>query len=291
MKYYVISLLCCILPISVFAEIARLSNFRDWKDCYSIKNEKAEVILCPVAGGRVLYYAVNGKNIIFEDPGFDGYLLDDFRKDRRWPDGGRFDIGPESILGKQRDELFMGEWQVLVQDDYTVELLYDKENKLGVSVSRKFILHEKGSQLTLTQVMTNQTTHSLKRHYWGRVFCKGGGTVILPLDGKGGWGFMGKHSSEHMTEKKDRLEYTLRDEVTKVGSGSHKGWLAYKVDGLEITQEFLCFPGGDYSDTDGYTTIFYANGKLCELEPVSPMVLLQPGQSYTFIQKWRLREM
>lgn len=288
MKYFLIILLFVILPTFVSAKVTCLSDYRGWKDCYSIKNEKAEVILCPAAGGRILYYAVNGKNIIFEDPDFNGYLLDDFQKDRKWPDGGRFDIGPESIPGKQRDELFMGEWDYTILNDNTVELFFTKNNNLGLHIRRVFRLDEISSNLSIKQTAINYEDKKMQRHFWGRYFCKGGGKVSVPFVTHNVWGFMGKEKSDKVEPVNDVLCYNISNETIKVGSSSTEGWISYELDGLKFTVDFKVYPTMNYSSTQGFTTIFYTNGKLCEIETVSPLYDLSPGDSFIFEQVWSL---
>ncbi len=281
-------LLCFIFTTFSFAAVNKLDNYRGWKDCYEIQNKHVKIVLCPAAGGRILYYAIDGQNIIYENPKFNGILLENMKQYRVWPDGGRFDIGPETLPGAVRDPLMMGAWTAHPIDDYTVELRYESDNSLGLHVARRFKLARRGSKLDIVQTMTNYTDHPVARHYWGRVFCKGGGVVSLPLDDSKGWGAMGGYSAEGAIVKKGLLQVQLDDIVRKIGTDSHQGWIAYCVDNLEIKQKFKCFKGANYSDTDGYSTIFFNNEDLCEVEPVSPTIILKPGEAYTFKQQWKL---
>ena len=278
------------LPVKLMAEVMKLDEYRGWKGCYEISNRDSRVILCPSAGGRILYFAIDGKNIIFENEAFDGQLLADMRRSRIWPDGGRFDIGPEDLPARMRDEVMMGTWSATQIDEYTVEMRFERENPLGVYVVRRIELLRRGAKLRITQTMTNYTDQPVARHYWGRVFCRGGGVVELPLDRGGRWGAMGGYSLDGAVEKGRVLEVSLDDVVRKIGTDSQRGWLRYRVDGLQITQRFTRYDGANYSDTDNFTTIFYSNEDLCELEPVSPTVELDPGESDTFKQVWQLKK-
>lgn len=105
---------------SLSSKVVVLNEYRGWSNCIEISNAGTRVVISPQSGGRVLCYSVENENILFEDREFDGYLLENFRKDRHWPDGARFDIGPEAIPGKLRDEPFMGVWDYKIINEYTV---------------------------------------------------------------------------------------------------------------------------------------------------------------------------
>ena len=280
-------LLTCSLRVS--SAVVILNNYRGWNNCIEISNLNTKVVISPISGGRVLYYSVNNKNIIFEDKDFDGYMLEDFRKDRHWPDGARFDIGPESIPGKLRDEPFMGVWDCKIINEYSVELSYSNDNKLGLHLKRCFSLDDDSSELCIKQISENHTDEDLSRHFWGRYFCKGGGRVVLPLLENESWGYMGNYNSNNVvTSEKGKLYYDVSDETVKIGCNSSAGWISYVYKDLKFNVTFDVIQEMDYSSTQGYTTIFYTNGKVCEIEPVSPLYKLSPGESFVFEQVWSL---
>lgn len=278
--------------ISVFSKVTIIETFRGWNNCVEISNSDVRVIISPQSGGRVLHYSLYGKNILFEDSNFDGYMLDDFRKDRHWPDGARFDIGPETIPGKLRDEPFMGEWDCKVIDEYSVELIYASDNMLGLHLKRCFRLDESSAKLYINQVSKNYSDEDISRHFWGRYFCKGGGQVVLPLKGNESWGYMGNYKSDSkVTYDEGKLYYDVSDETVKIGCNSSAGWISYIYDSLKFNVTFKVIPEMDYTSTQGYTTIFYTNGQVCEIEPVSPLYKLSPGESFVFEQVWNLEKM
>lgn len=276
-------------PLSAFSKVTILETYRGWKNCVEISNRDVNVIISPQSGGRVLYYSLYGKNILFEDSNFDGYMLEDFRKDRHWPDGARFDIGPETIPGKLRDEPFMGVWDCKVIDDYSVELIYASDNMLGLHLRRSFRLEEGSAKLFIKQISQNYTDKDISRQYWGRYFCKGGGRVVLPLMEDEYWGYMGNYKSDSKVIYDDgKLYYDVADETVKIGCNSSVGWISYIYDSLKFNVVFKVIPEMDYTSTQGFTTIFYTNGQVCEIEPVSPLYKLSPGESFVFEQVWNL---
>ncbi len=78
--------------------------------------------------------------------------------------------------------------------------------------------------------------------------------------------------------------------VGKIGSDSEAGWLAYAKDDIVYVKEYPCFPGEEYPD-DGCIVEVYVSTKdrpLVELEPLSPLKRLRPGEEYTFTEIWHL---
>lgn len=275
--------------LNINSKVVVLDNYRGWNNCIEISNLDTKVIISPQSGGRVLLYSVEDRNIMFEDYEFDGYMLEDFRKGRHWPDGARFDIGPESIPGKLRDEPFMGIWDYRIINEYSVELSYYNDNTLGLHLKRCFRLEEESSELFIKQVSENHTDEEINRHFWGRYFCKGGGRVILPLLENESWGYMGNYNCNNVvTSGKGKLCYDVTDETVKIGCNSNAGWISYIYDSLKFNVTFNIISEMDYTSTQGYTTIFYTNGRVCEIEPVSPLYKLSPGESFVFEQVWNL---
>lgn len=286
------SILFSLFTSATFATVEQLPSYRGWEGCYKISNNNTEVIIAASAGGRVVYYALDGKNIIQEDHELDGISGDEMVKKMFAPDGGRFDIGPESTPPEQRQALFAGEWHGEILSDNSVEVTYDKQNAHGVAVTRKYTLSKKCSKLEISQTMTNQTSEPIERHYWGRAFCKSGGNIILPIDSKDGWGGMLQNKfigDAHVVDNKLVCPITNPKNI-KIGSASMQGWLKYQVNGVEITQKFKCNKRGDYSATQGYTTVFFCNPRVCELEPIGQSVRLESGEYSTFVQTWELNK-
>lgn len=79
--------------------VARVAPFYGYDDCIRLENQKTRVTLCPAAGGRVLEYAINGKNALYLPPGQEGWVYEPGHE-QWWLYAGRFDIGPEQVIAK-----------------------------------------------------------------------------------------------------------------------------------------------------------------------------------------------
>ncbi len=82
----------------------------------------------------------------------------------------------------------------------------------------------------------------------------------------------------------------LRQEVNasspqKVGMANTAGWCAYEVRGSLFLKRFPCHQGKEYPDF-GCNCEIFTNAKMLELESLSPLVALPPGESITHEEQW-----
>jgi hypothetical protein len=78
--------------------------------------------------------------------------------------------------------------------------------------------------------------------------------------------------------------------MEKVAADSVAGWIAGFRDGWLYVKRFPVYPDGDYAD-GGNSVEFWvdAAGTRTEIEPLSPKVKLQSGESYSFVESWDLQ--
>lgn len=278
-------------------------TFRGFEGCCRIANGKTEVVVAPQSGGRLLSYALNGKDILYQDAEVDGHKLAPGK--RFHPDAGRFDIGPEQHPTRpipRRPALWTGKWTAEQRGRLAVCLTSQKCPSTGMQIQRLFRLAPDSSHLLVRQTMTNVSSNTTYWCFWSRTLAKGGGVCMVPLDPKSKfpkgyarylWG--GKPiETEHPEEPRLRVAAGLLtldavgEKSLKVGLDSSAEWMAYACDGLLFVKRFRYFPQGLYSDALGFSVAVYLNDRMCELEPISPQAVLKPGESYTFDEEWWL---
>jgi len=67
------------------------TGWRGYPNCLKLTNRSSEVILAPEAGGRVLVFSREGRNILYQDRSVDGLTWQEGGKSFH-ADGGRFDV-------------------------------------------------------------------------------------------------------------------------------------------------------------------------------------------------------
>ncbi len=275
--------------------------YRGWQNCYRLSNDSVEVVVVPESGGRISEYSLKGKNIMYVDPRQDGKTLKDYRKQWFDPDGGRFDYGPERVTQRIHEVTWMGPWKATVTGEYSLRIVSQPDPSLGLESTREFTLDKESSHLVVRQTMRNVSDHETKWWFWSRTLAKPGGKMLAPLNSNSklpkGWGkYVWKENRVEIENPQDNRIAIVDGIITLhavgpaagFGTDASAGWMAYGEDGLLFIKRFRYFPNKAYKEDAGFTTRLYMDGEKCELEPVSPQVILQPNESYSFTEHWWL---
>ncbi len=76
----------------------------------------------------------------------------------------------------------------------------------------------------------------------------------------------------------------------KIATDSNLGWMAYIYENLIFIKKYKHFHGQNYTQGPNITSIFFIGDHFVELEPLSPQVILQPGEKYSFTEHWWLMD-
>jgi len=282
-------------------------NYRNWTNCYQIQNDSVSVIIVPEAGGRVLSYSLNNKSIIYKNSSLDGKKLSNWLSNWFDPDGGRFDLGPESETNENwtNDTLYMGAYTVEVTGKYSVTLTSKVDKSMGVYVIREFTLDSASSHLVVRQTVTNISHKQSHYYFWGRTLVNFGGTLILPLNKNSkyakGWGDFRSSGSWKFNTVNPSLPYvsshdsilTLKPtsgvQSNKFGVDATDGWIAYTYSDQLFVKRFKYLKNGSYKEPGAATIVAYTNGNsFTEIEPIGYEVLQNYLESSTFEEHWWL---
>ena len=298
--FWLILLLTC--SSAVWAKVDTIT-YRGYKNCYQISNRLSKVIIVPESGGRVLAFTYNGKNIIQQDSTLNGKYYADWKKTQIDPDGGRLDYGPIEEVWTIHGQTWMGKWKVTSVGEYSVSIAFEKDSLLGLSSERTFTLDKRSAKLTTLQNATNISNRVLTRHYWSRTLVPQGGEVVIKLNPKSrfkqGWGrFIFEPASisqdDHdprLTVKDNVLRFKSEGETYKFGADLKKGEINYYYNGLKFQKKYKVGDLDKYYGSEHMNTIFYHCPRFFEIEPTSETFKLEPGQSMSFTEVWKLSQM
>jgi hypothetical protein len=292
-----------IITLQQINAIVEKITYRNWTDCYKIKNDSITIIINASAGGRIMSYERNGINVIYENSSQNGLLLSDYRSQGFDPDGGRFDLGQEQTTAGKHAILFMGHWTGEIIDDYTLKITSPEDTVMGILATRVFKLYPNSSRLNIVQTMKNISLKPTQYFFWGRTLVKLGGKIFMPLNpqsqypkkwGRYIWGPPDKFECD-TTDKgvviSDSI-FSLNPATAnnyKYGNDSHAAWMAYGYKSLLFIKKNTYFPDKPYGEFFGLTNIFYTNrSSFCEMEPISPVANLNPGEEYSYTEDWYL---
>ena len=260
-----------------------------------------QAVVVPAIGGRIVHFSLDGQNILFENAASQGKTLAE-SKGGFWVGGYQCDAGPEIRGLEAHQGLFSGPHHWRPQGDFSIRTHSEMDRYLGVRIEKDLVLDPESGDLGLTQRMVNDSAHTVSYCLWDRTLCKGGGFAFFPLNKKSrfksGWSIRVKAGEQLMYE--GNQPYSPKVEVadgilvaeasgedTKVGADSDAGWVAYTRGKLLFVKYFPYTAAGNYSD-GGNSVEVYFDQRVAELEPISPEMKLQPGQNFTFPDKWTL---
>ncbi len=272
-------------------------TYYGYDDCIEIRSADTRVILCPAAGGRVLYYGTHQENLLYLPAGDEGWRWDG--KSGRAPmTAGRFDIGPEKMVPK-RPTLWQGKWHGETKGELTAVMTSQPDASTGVILKREFSLAPTGTTLRCTQTIKNIAHDSVEYCHWSRTFLRGKGTCFIPLSRfskfpnhyvryDDGISINYRPEDDHIQRVDGCLVITDRPKNPKLGFDSREGWLAYAVPGSKLfVKRFPVDAKRAYNEVAGLTiSVWYPDDAMVELEPIGPAEHLEPGQSASFTETW-----
>lgn len=311
--FVVVALLPAVLGLgaaepSKFNDVA-VETYGGWKECLVLSGGDVKVVIVPGIGGRVTSFALNGENVLFENPEAWGRTLVN-TSNGFWAGGYQCDIGPELRGIPDHKWLWQGPWNWRVPRPATVQVMSDPELSVGLQMDKEFVVDPDSGDLGITQRMRNVVSNDVSFCLWDRTLCKGGGFALFPLNKKSrfkaGWAIRTGKKVPDLRYEGDKpsdarvriLEGVLVVQAKalpdaselKVGADSDAGWIAYARGKILFVKYFPVFPEANYSD-GGNTVEFYCDDRVAELEPLSPEIPLKPGENYSFPEKWTLIEL
>ena len=277
---------------------AGVVTYHGYTQAIELKRGNARAVLCPQAGGRVLEFAVDGKDAMFLD-----------EQEKNWQPGkpgpisaGRFDYGPELTV-IPHPKTWSGEWTGEITGPHSAKLTGPRDEPAGIQVVREFHLERNNTvRLSCKQTLTNISKEVREVCHWGRSFSPGGGICLIPLGDRpsrfpSNYAMYEdsavinvRNADEQIRERDGFLEILAPPRKPKLGFDSQAGWLGYLMPNNTLfVKRFATHPDRVYNEAAGLTlSVWYPTGPRIELEPIGPRERLSPGESASFTEIWWL---
>ena len=287
---------------SAAMEGTRMMDAHGYTGCVELSNGDCRVVLEPNFGGRVLSYSLHGKEVLYVEEAQNGWVM---KPGVEGPDpcAGRCDIGPEQTL-PQRPTLWRGRWTAAITGPRAGRMTSQKDPDAHARIVRDFVLAERGGHLEFTQTVTNVGDREGRFCHWSRTLAKGNGICLVPLNphtrypkgyiiyGPGAVLDFLPAKEPNIHVRNGVLELLGPPSRPKLAIDASEGWIAYVTrDDLLFLKTFPVFPGRVYGEPAANSvSIFYDRDVRTELEPIGPLEILQPGQSFSYTEQWWLRD-
>jgi hypothetical protein len=272
-------------------------EYRGWKNCYRIANERVDLILTADIGPRIIRFGFCGQANEFKE--FESEVGVVGGDEWRSYGGHRLWHAPEA----QPRSYAPDNSPVQVKTDLSkLHAIQPVEVLTGIQKEIEITLDERDAHARLVHRLRNLGLWSVELAAWCPTMMEAGGTAIIPLPPRGPhpenllptsslvlWAYTDL-SDERL--KWGREMILLRQDPynslpQKIGVSVSDGWVAYaRADHLFVkTIQYL--PEAVYPDM-GSCFEAWTDHEFLELETLGPLTLLEPGKEVEYVEDWYL---
>ena len=280
-------------------------QYKTFGEALEISNGSIEAVVTTDIGPLILRYAfVGGSNIMFNDD--DGKRISEhpsfaehYYEGAYWRNygGNRLWVSPEKMPNtyypyfNKVDVELLSNGAVFTQEPQTAN---------GVALKTKVVMDEEGN-LTVTHNVKNITTEEKRLSAWSITVLNKGGLEIVPNNDNDtgllpnrrivAWPYTNLADDRVYIGKK---YITLRqdhngDGAFKLGLDNRSGTAMYAVDDNVFVVKYEHDENGEYDDF-GCSFESYTNEEILELETLSAVHYLAPGETVTHTEHWSLHK-
>ena len=281
-------------------------DYHGWKTSYRVSNRCAELYATTDIGPRIVDFRFTGRDNVF-------YLRTSELGRSGEPDwvfrgGWRLWSAPES-----RETTYVPDntaCHVECDGDWRIRLTSPHLPNTPVQKSVEICLSPEQPRVRITSTLTNISPRSLTCSAWSLSVMQPGGRALVPLDIGNPTAFADVRRvilwsyarwqdpryiiGDTLVQVDHRLVPTAqpagsrrRLDESKIGVDSAQGWAGYLRGDILYLKQFEHVAGGSYPD-GGSTIEVYSNAEFLELENLSPLVTLAPGEDLNYSEEWAL---
>jgi hypothetical protein len=287
------------------SQTIRTEDYRGWPDTYRLSNGRIEAAVVTAIGPRIIELKTAGGENVFHvrDREAGGHGEPDWVFRGGW----RLWIAPERRETTYALDNAPCRAEV---DGTTLRVTGPPQPAAGIQKVIEVSLDPQQPRLHLVSHIRNIADHPVTYAAWSLSVMRPGGRAFAPLDvgpldafdatrGLRLWSYA--KFSDPRYRFGDRLAQVdqskigpvptgatgRRSDESKVAVDSTQGWAAYLVGGTLYLKRFPHDATGTYPD-GGSTIEIYSSGEFLEVEQLSPLTTLKPGQELVFPEDWWL---
>jgi len=265
-------------------------NYRGWRDSYRMTNGDVEVVVVPQIARIMGYAAAGGQNVLW----FNDALPR--RRIGRTPPADYPNYGGHKLWVAPQDawtwpphlELDRGACTVQVRVDGSLRMIGTPSPEAGVRFDREIRLAPTGTGVEVKQIMVNVSDGPVRWAIWDVTQASTGGVGFVPLGQGARWRTGdGAPLSDQWGRVGDVLLLRAAGTTEKVFISGPPGCLGCAQGGWVFLKTFDVAPEPP-PDPETPREVWVGTGGFMELEIVGPAVELEPGESATLAETWRL---
>lgn len=272
------------------------NEYKGWHKCVFITNGEVELVVTTSVGPRILRYAYHGdENVLFEDKKLLGTSGGDTWKNYG---GHRFWHCPETLGRTYFPDNFPVEYEILENGVKVVQV--QAEN--GIEETMEITLADKGSEVNVKHVLTNIGRWPIETAAWAITVMREGGYLAVPVVTHDENALLPDRSIAFWPYAKynDKRLYLGEEVITleqdaspnrkfKFGLQNEAGVACYFVENNLFIKQHEHDVDAYYPD---YNCSFesYTDNNILEVESLSPMYSVDPGESIEHNERWSLHK-
>ncbi|HOC21879.1 MAG TPA: hypothetical protein PKL16_10295 [Anaerolineae bacterium] len=271
--------------------------YKGWNTCIRLTNGIVELVITADVGPRIIRFGfVGGENEFDEDwlgvTGGDTWR--NYGGHRLWH-------APEHPVRTYAPD----NSPVAVEEhDGFVRFIQPLEVSTGIQKELDVSLASAGTRVRVVHRLRNTNLWGVELAPWALSVMAAGGVAILPLPPRGSHegnllpsGALTLWPYTDMADPRWTwgTEYALLRQdpqaqaPQKLGTGAHKGWIAYARRGHLFVIYVTSRPGATYPDL-GSVVESFTNARMLELETLGPLAMVAPGAEVEHVEEWALFE-
>ena len=269
-------------------------TYGDYGRCVEVSNGRVEVVATLDMGPRIIRYGFPGKANMFCND------LERVYEKTGWKilGGHRLWISPEHEVLTYEPDNSPIEYKIVPGG---ILLIGNPEKSTGLTKEIFVVLEEEGTNVAVKHRITNRNLWPVEFSVWSLSVMAPGGKEVVPVNKKD-TGLLGNCSLTlwPYTKMNDpRVNWgnkyiTLKQENNcesplKFGITNPLGWAAYFNDNMMFVKQFQYIYGCDAAYPDnGMNYETYSCDFMLEMESLSPIKKVMPGQCATHLECWSL---
>lgn len=270
------------------------NEYKHFGKCVKISNGIVEVIITLEYGPRIISYSLTNRENVFNE---DVPTEVDFG-DEKWKlvGGHRLCHSPEVTARTYTPDNNPVE---CIELHNGVRIIQEQELKTQMSKKIEIVLNESSSEVNVSHIVTNNNAWNIEFSAWAVSAMARGGKEIVPLPERPVEalpnGIIAVWPYGRMNDKRvhwgDKY-MTLSQDVDmknpfKVGISNENGWAAYYIKNTLFVKQYKHEIGNKYPDY-GVSYETYTSEYLLEMETLSPLKVVKPGESIVHNEIWKL---
>ena len=278
-----------------------------WKNCVKISNGTVDLIVTTDVGPRIIYYGFKGgpnHMKVYEDMA--GKTDSD-----EWNiyGGHRFWLSPEEKPRTYEPDNFPCAWE---KRDNGIKIRPPLNDFTGVEKEMTITLSEDGTGVQIDHKATNKNAWDIKFAVWALTVSAQGGRLIIPQPVTGPellanrnisyWTYTRLNDPRAhwldryiLLDQDSKASYTDEPEHRrfplvpfKIGLHVPDGWVGYANHGQLFVKRFDLIEGEEYPDFGHCSFEAYTNIEMLEIESLSPLKEISPGDFLEHTENWQL---